>query len=151
MSVWSRMRARVQRRTLQDFLRSVNVNPNLPLSEETYEELRTFLFRDEHDDGVGEPPTPLWPWALAAIPCLAVGVLVVATNLSPWLAFPLFAVTTCAAMYLAGALSMKLGMARYIRTELRRRGLRVCAGCGYDLRGREEPRCPECGEAESAM
>jgi hypothetical protein len=32
-----------------------------------------------------------------------------------------------------------------IREELNRRGVPVCIGCGYDLRGQETPRCPECG------
>lgn len=36
-----------------------------------------------------------------------------------------------------------------IRLEMIARGLSVCMGCGYDLRGQIEPRCPECGLAFS--
>lgn len=32
---------------------------------------------------------------------------------------------------------------------LRPRG--ICIGCGYDLRGRESPHCPECGTATDAV
>ncbi len=34
---------------------------------------------------------------------------------------------------------------RSIREQLVRSGRPVCMECGYDLRGQEEPRCPECG------
>ncbi len=34
---------------------------------------------------------------------------------------------------------------RRLRAELVARGIPVCIGCGYDLRGQTEPRCPECG------
>ena len=32
-----------------------------------------------------------------------------------------------------------------IRIEMIARGVPVCMGCGYDLRGQVEQRCPECG------
>ncbi len=32
-----------------------------------------------------------------------------------------------------------------IRIEMIARGIPVCMGCGYDLRGQVEQRCPECG------
>lgn len=32
-----------------------------------------------------------------------------------------------------------------IRVEMVARGIPVCMGCGYDLRGQVEQRCPECG------
>ncbi|MGB0717454.1 MAG: hypothetical protein ACPGXK_16375, partial [Phycisphaerae bacterium] len=45
---------------------------------------------------------------------------------------------------------------RSLRETLRRHGVPICLGCGYDLRGHdqadrdssieESPRCPECGE-----
>jgi len=38
---------------------------------------------------------------------------------------------------------------KQIRLEMLARGLSVCMGCGYDLRGQIEPRCPECGLAFS--
>ena len=34
---------------------------------------------------------------------------------------------------------------RFLRAELISRGVPVCLPCGYDLRGQQEPRCPECG------
>ena len=34
---------------------------------------------------------------------------------------------------------------RFLRAELVSRGVPVCLPCGYDLRGQQEPRCPECG------
>ncbi len=33
-----------------------------------------------------------------------------------------------------------------IRLELIRRDIPVCLGCGYNLTGLPEPRCPECGQ-----
>lgn len=34
---------------------------------------------------------------------------------------------------------------RELRADLARRGLALCVNCGYDLRGQQELRCPECG------
>jgi hypothetical protein len=34
-----------------------------------------------------------------------------------------------------------------VREQLNAHGLRTCLDCGYDLRGSDEPRCPECGNA----
>ncbi|MGE5607712.1 MAG: hypothetical protein ACM359_00515 [Bacillota bacterium] len=34
---------------------------------------------------------------------------------------------------------------RTLRQQLLARGVPICLGCGYDLRGQLEPRCPECG------
>lgn len=40
---------------------------------------------------------------------------------------------------------------RQARKELNRWGVPVCIRCGYDLRGNDSPRCPECGKAVSAF
>ena len=34
---------------------------------------------------------------------------------------------------------------RFLRRYLQERGVAVCLKCGYDLRGQNQPRCPECG------
>lgn len=34
---------------------------------------------------------------------------------------------------------------RALRRVLRSRGIAICEGCGYDLRGLDSSRCPECG------
>ncbi len=34
-----------------------------------------------------------------------------------------------------------------LRRSLLRLGVPICVGCGYDVRGQQEPRCPECGAA----
>lgn len=34
---------------------------------------------------------------------------------------------------------------RSLREQLVQRGVPICVGCGYDLRGQIHPRCPECG------
>ena len=34
---------------------------------------------------------------------------------------------------------------QFLRTELVSRGVPICLKCGYDLRGQDRPRCPECG------
>lgn len=36
---------------------------------------------------------------------------------------------------------------RFLREYLNERGHNLCVECGYDLRGQETPRCPECGIA----
>lgn len=36
---------------------------------------------------------------------------------------------------------------KYLRRELASQGVPICVACGYDLRGQQEPRCPECGTA----
>lgn len=36
-------------------------------------------------------------------------------------------------------------IARNMRAELLKRGKPTCLSCGYDLRGQQDPRCPECG------
>ncbi len=36
---------------------------------------------------------------------------------------------------------------RYLREQLVAKGVPICLHCGYDLRGRSDPRCPECGKA----
>jgi hypothetical protein len=36
-------------------------------------------------------------------------------------------------------------MQKYIRQRLVEMGIPICIACGYDLRGQQEPRCPECG------
>lgn len=38
---------------------------------------------------------------------------------------------------------------RRLREMIAARGVRICVNCGYDLRGQVEPRCPECGRADS--
>jgi hypothetical protein len=35
---------------------------------------------------------------------------------------------------------------RSVREQFNAHGLRTCLGCGYDLRGSDEPRCAECGQ-----
>lgn len=47
-------------------------------------------------------------------------------------------------LVLAHAL-MKQRIYLSLRRQLRDRGIPLCMGCGYDLRGQIEPRCPECG------
>jgi hypothetical protein len=34
-----------------------------------------------------------------------------------------------------------------LREQLVERGVPICIGCGYDLRGQIQPRCPECGRS----
>jgi len=40
---------------------------------------------------------------------------------------------------------------RLLREQLTARGVPICIGCGYDLRGQVEPRCPECGRPASLV
>lgn len=38
----------------------------------------------------------------------------------------------------------------HLRQRLNALGKPTCIGCGYDLRGQVEPRCPECGRSQHA-
>lgn len=40
---------------------------------------------------------------------------------------------------------------RRLREYMNEKGITVCIGCGYDLRGSIAPRCPECGESSVAL
>lgn len=66
-------------------------------------------------------PPAVWEYAIAA----TLGVLL-----------------TYAALYLFRRVAR-----RQLRLYLNARGIRVCMGCGYNLRGVAGPRCPECGRA----
>ena len=49
----------------------------------------------------------------------------------------------------AGLIEVFVTRRRYVqclRWLIRERGVLICTGCGYDLRGQTEPRCPECGQ-----
>lgn len=46
----------------------------------------------------------------------------------------------------AGIVLFRRQIHRSLRRQLVERGVAICVGCGYDLRGQVEPRCPECGE-----
>lgn len=62
------------------------------------------------------------------------------------LAITLF--TSLLVMGFAGIVYMTVGRARKnLRRMLVKRGIAVCIPCGYDLRGIEDARCPECGRA----
>ncbi len=47
-------------------------------------------------------------------------------------------------------LVIRRDLRRELRLTLRERGHRPCLSCGYDLRGGESPRCPECGRDDDA-
>lgn len=50
-------------------------------------------------------------------------------------------------MGLGFQLAFRTPVRRSLREDLVCKGVPICVNCGYDLRGLEEPRCPECGEA----
>jgi hypothetical protein len=47
--------------------------------------------------------------------------------------------------YFAALRRLRRQLARDIRLRFPRAASKVCARCGYDLRGRTDPRCPGCG------
>lgn len=49
-----------------------------------------------------------------------------------------------------GMLPLRRMILRQLRTHMNERGIVVCIGCGYDLRGSISARCPECGEAPAS-
>lgn len=50
-------------------------------------------------------------------------------------------------VFCAGVWTRRRRIAKAIRLEVNRRGIPICMGCGYCLRGISSLRCPECGAA----
>lgn len=95
---------------------------------------------------------------------LTVGLILVCLCLAAWslvldmLGRPLTAVLmlpVCCVLWVAIRLSVRERVRRLLRAELVRLGKPICVGCGYDITGVSEPRCPECGlsvtEAEQKL
>ncbi len=57
-----------------------------------------------------------------------------------WLGLPLWL-----AMPWAVTLLFRRKVRQHLRRELVKCGVPICIKCAYDLRGQDEPRCPECG------
>jgi len=57
----------------------------------------------------------------------------------------LWIVTVAGASYAALYL-LRNRVTRSLRRQLIERGVPICFRCGYDLRGQDRPRCPECGQ-----
>jgi len=76
--------------------------------------------------------SPLWTWLIRkGLPPVAVGGI-------------------CGGIVGGGSVALlqvfyRQKMLRFIRDDMNRNGLPVCRECGYDLRGIQEARCPECG------
>ncbi len=132
--------------------------PRSPIRESRYyPELQHFETREE-----GNKLLKAWQVQLLKTPkfllallgyTVSVGGLVglLSLALRPWLGFSPGAIGG-----LVGGVTGVTGMAalpllwrrrcrRFLRTELIHRGVPICVPCGYDLRGQEVPRCPECG------
>ncbi len=88
--------------------------------------------------------------------CAVVGMVVFVGGLGTVLALVENGVSPWPAVLLSGGfwfLVMVAGLFRFwhrpyvqfVRRYLHGRGVPICVGCGYDLRGQREPRCPECG------
>ncbi|MCA9242551.1 MAG: hypothetical protein KDA32_01250 [Phycisphaerales bacterium] len=56
-----------------------------------------------------------------------------------------FVISFSLAIWYGGFWLWRRRFRRFLRERLTTLGVPVCLGCGYDLRGQEEPRCPECG------
>ena len=126
-----------------------------------YDELRRFPSVAEADAVVTEWQSrqmliPGFWLALAAFALVVAGVsFVVLKKVKPWLQLSERAFQVLYAMAVVpifGAF-MVIGtrwiyrrrFKRYLRERLEAMGVPICIKCGYDLRGQEEPRCPECG------
>jgi hypothetical protein len=98
--------------------------------------------------------TALWCFAPVALACVFIALVVIDVIPYPfdWRTLlvigPLFGV----ADLLRRRDTYRMRVRRMMREVLRERGVGVCLGCGYDLRGlpSEQRACPECGAAIEA-
>ena len=126
-----------------------------------YDELRRFPSVAEADAAVTEWQSrqmliPGFWLALAAFALVVGGVsYVVLKTVKPWLqlserAFQmLYAVAVVpifgAFVVIGTRWICRRRFKRFLRERLAAMGVPICIKCGYDLRGQEDPRCPECG------
>ncbi len=92
-----------------------------------------------------------WMAVIGYIVAVGVTVALSVVFLRPW-----FGLSSGSFAAIVGGVTGSTGMAaipwlwqrrcrRFLRAELISRGVPVCLPCGYDLRGQQQPRCPECG------
>lgn len=65
--------------------------------------------------------------------------------ISAWLANLILALILLLYVFWVSTFVFVKPMRKYMRREMVKRGIFVCLRCGYDLRGLQQPRCPECG------
>lgn len=127
-----------------------------------YPELRLFASSDEATAAIHEARMGIWRsprvW-LRAVAWLCVPVVtavsVVAIVRLFWQQVPRTRSALPVIVSIITALVSSLGLRfafrgpvrRALRVELCKRGVPVCVPCGYDLRGLQTRRCPECGAA----
>ena len=72
-------------------------------------------------------------------------------GISMWVTAPVLISALIVVYYLGIGLLWQRVVQSFLRKRLRASGIAVCEACGYDLRGSELPRCPECGEASEIL
>jgi len=72
-------------------------------------------------------------------------------GVSTWITAPLLVLALITVYYWGIGMLWERSVQRFLRDRLRAAGVPVCLGCGYDLRGTEAPRCPECGRTDAIL
>jgi len=123
-----------------------------------YPELRFLKTREARkaaQKAFGQRPKHVWKVMLGVIPIsiTAAAVSIAIMRMMLWLGVSIWLGTLINALIwaifgaFAGAFFWRRPYILFLRRYLQDQGVPVCLKCGYDLRGLNDPRCPECGEA----
>ncbi len=126
--------------------------PELSIVDSEEERLNVLNLAMNRVGDSSAPPGPvhrvLWQGGARAfvreMPFLVVGFILLSYSVPLWAAPPILLLVMPAFTLTKGWLGVE-ETRKAVRGYLLLRGVLVCLNCGYDLRGQEVPRCPECG------
>lgn len=141
----------IERYTVRELLAQVNVDRAYPLTDDDLDRLYFHLYgngREDDEAAAAHLPMPAdWPFVVAILTAGISVATAIALGMTPWVVMLLFVAVGFGGMFAAAHFSADRAYRRRVREELRRAGLNICVGCGYDRRTiAEEAVCPECGE-----
>ena len=133
---------------------TVSISQRFPeLGQLETEEERQAVFKQALQK-VGKRPR-FWLYMILGTVVLPAGVYLVFSSVIRRIPMPRLLIAGLIGGIVAGSMAaswqfvFRSAIQEQIRLEMVARGVPVCMGCGYDLRGQVEPRCPECGRAFS--